>query len=278
VHSDFSYSLLDALTQGHHLGPGAIQGRDHMSDATRHNPPSLVQTIAFSGPEPQSIELTEPSLLRMALNQMDYGLVVLDTDSAMVQFANGLGRAALPNATEPSDTPPSGTGLRLLHGRVLAQRPCDNDAFRRTLERARAGLRGYLCLGGEAQRSAVAVVPLLSQRNERAAEPLALLGSAVLPAYALLIFAKQQLCDDSTMALFARDRGLTSAEGQVLAQVCKGLRPAQIADNHGVRISTVRTQLRSIRLKTCCETIRDLVQKVSVLPPMARQLSGQWRN
>ncbi len=28
-------------------------------------------------------------------------------------------------------------------------------------------------------------------------------------------------------------------------------------------------------MKTCCETIRDLVQKVSVLPPMARQLSGQ---
>ena len=61
----------------------------------------------------------------------------------------------------------------------------------------------------------------------------------------------------------------------MLSQVCKGLRPAQIASNHGVRISTVRTQLRSIRLKTCSDTIRELVQKVSVLPPMARQLPGQ---
>jgi len=248
-----------------------------MPDTSRPAP-SRAQTIAFTSPQPQPIALSEPSLLRMALNQMDYGLVVVDTDSAMVQFANGLGRAALPSVTDPSDTPPSGTGLRLLHGRVLAQRPCDNDTFRRMLARARAGLRGYLCLGGEAQMSAVAVLPLVSQRTERSAQPPEMLGSAVLPAYALLIFAKQQLCDDSTMALFARDRGLTSAEGQVLAQVCKGLRPAQIADNHGVRISTVRTQLRSIRLKTCCETIRDLVQKVSVLPPMARQLSGQWRN
>lgn len=248
-----------------------------MPDATRPTP-SLAQTAALSNPLPPPIELSELSLLRLTLNQMDYGLVVMDTDSGMVQFANGLGHAALPNAMEPSDTPPSGTGLRLLHGRVLAQRPCDNDTFRRTLERARAGLRGYLCLGGEAQMSAVAVLPLVSQRNERSAVQHTMLGSALPPAYALLIFAKQQLCDDSTMALFARDRGLTSAEGQVLAQVCKGLRPAQIADNHGVRISTVRTQLRSIRMKTCCETIRELVQKVSVLPPMARQLSGHWRN
>jgi DNA-binding CsgD family transcriptional regulator len=92
-------------------------------------------------------------------------------------------------------------------------------------------------------------------------------------SYALLVFAKQHLCDDSTMALFARERGLTNAEGQVLAQVCKGLRPAQIADHHGVQVSTVRTQLRSIRMKTCSDTIRELVQKVSVLPPMARHLA-----
>ena len=93
------------------------------------------------------------------------------------------------------------------------------------------------------------------------------------PAHALLVFAKQQLCDDSTMALFARERGLTNAEAQVLAQVCRGLRPSEIANQHGVQISTVRTQLRAIRMKTCSETIRELVQKVSVLPPMARYLS-----
>ena len=53
-----------------------------------------------------------------------------------------------------------------------------------------------------------------------------------------------------------------------------GLRPNQIANRHGVQISTVRTQLRSIRLKTCSDTIRDLVHLVSVLPPMARQLAS----
>jgi DNA-binding CsgD family transcriptional regulator len=242
--------------------------------------PLLSQTLATPHRNPAShpLEASELHLLRMALNQMDYGLVVVDSESAMVQFANALGHAALLECPDGSGALGRGSGLRLLHGRVMAQRPADNDTFRRTLDRARAGLRGFLCLGEGAQSSAVAVLPLIGQRSAIDTPTPGRLGAALPPAYALLVFAKQQLCDDSTMALFARERGLTSAEGQVLAQVCKGLRPAQIASNHGVRISTVRTQLRSIRMKTCCETIRELVQKVSVLPPMARQLSGQTRS
>jgi DNA-binding CsgD family transcriptional regulator len=115
-------------------------------------------------------------------------------------------------------------------------------------------------------------LPLLHSRSDAAR---VVNGTPTMaPQYALLVFAKQHLCDDSTVALFARERGLTGAEAQVLTQVCKGLRPAQVAVLHGVRISTVRTQLRSIRMKTQCQTIRELVQKVSVLPPTARHLCG----
>jgi DNA-binding CsgD family transcriptional regulator len=243
---------------------------------THHGAPAFGTPLR--SPSTHPLEPSELNLLRMALNQMDYGLVVIDSDTALVQFANALGHAALLECPDGSGTLGRGSGLRLLHGRVMAQRPSDNETFRRTLERARAGLRGFLCLGEGTQSAAIAVLPLIGQRSAADMQMHGTLGSALPPAYALLVFSKQQLCDDSTMALFARERGLTSAEGQVLAQVCKGLRPAQIAHNHGVRISTVRTQLRSIRMKTCCETIRDLVQKVSVLPPMARQLSGQARN
>lgn len=243
-----------------------------------HTPmPSAAFGTPPRNPSTHPLEPSELNLLRMALNQMDYGLVVIDSETAMVQFANALGHAALLECPDGSGALGRGSGLRLLHGRVMAQRPADNEIFRRTLDRARAGLRGFLCLGENTQSSAVAVLPLMGQRSADDTAAYGMLGAAVAPTYALLVFAKQQLCDDSTMALFARERGLTSAEGQVLAQVCKGLRPAQIARNHGVRISTVRTQLRSIRMKTCCETIRELVQKVSVLPPMARQLSGQAR-
>lgn len=248
-----------------------------MPDNHAHHP-APARATPLRSPSTHPLEPSELHLLRMALNQMDYGLVVIDSDTALVQFANALGHAALLECPDGSGALGRGSGLRLLHGRVMAQRPADNETLRRTLERARAGLRGFLCLGEGTPSAAIAVLPLIGQRSACDMQMHGGLGSAVPPAYALLVFSKQQLCDDSTMALFARERGLTSAEGQVLAQVCKGLRPAQIAHNHGVRISTVRTQLRSIRMKTCCQTIRDLVQKVSVLPPMARQFSGQARN
>jgi DNA-binding CsgD family transcriptional regulator len=238
---------------------------------------------ASAGPQPAaatrastlSFDMSELRLLRQTLNLVDYGLVVVDADSGTVQFANAQGQAALQAAPGAEASQRPGHGLRVLHGRVIAYRPADTEQLRRALERTKSGLRDFLCLGDGGQAAAVAVLPLGAQALATDTRAHPALGSAIAESYALLVFAKQHLCDDSTMALFARERGLTSAEGQVLAQVCKGLRPAQIASNHGVRISTVRTQLRSIRMKTCSETIRDLVQKVSVLPPMARQMPGQ---
>jgi DNA-binding CsgD family transcriptional regulator len=238
--------------------------------ATNLSPPFATRAPAHT------FDLSELRLLRQTLNLVDYGLVVVDADSGTVNFANAQGQSAL-LAPPPGDNPSARPchGLRVLHGRVIGYRPSDTEQFRRALERTKSGLRDFLSLGEAGHAAAVAVLPLGTQNpvGDKQAHPS--LGSAIAEHYALLVFAKQHLCDASTMALFARERGLTSAEGQVLAQVCKGLRPAQIANNHGVRISTVRTQLRSIRMKTCSETIRELVQKVSVLPPMARQLSGQ---
>ncbi len=236
-----------------------------------------IDPIAFASTHPptHSFDHSELRLLRQTLNLVDYGLAVVDADGGAIQFANAQAHAALQAPAGDDGTRRPSHGLRVLHGRVIGYRPCDTEQLRRALERTTSGLRDFLCLGDGGQAAAVAVLPLGGQQTpaEQASHPT--LGSAHPTRYALLVFAKQHLCDDSTMALFARERGLTSAEGQVLALVCKGLRPAQIASNHGVRISTVRTQLRSIRMKTCSETIRELVQKVSVLPPMARQLPGQ---
>ena len=230
---------------------------------------SEAATAYGAGPRHEGFhpEPPELALLRLALDQIDYGMVVLDVDSGKVQFANAPGHAALDGGTSGDRRPNNASGLCLVDGRVAATRPGHAEALRTSLARTKSGLRGLLNLGSDPQNSAVAVLPLLQPHGESLAPS--------PPSYALLVFAKQQPCDDSTMALFARERGLTNAEGQVLALVCRGLRPAQIADRHGVQISTVRTQLRSIRSKTCCDTIRQLVQKVSVLPPMARHLSGR---
>ncbi len=217
---------------------------------------------------------SEIALLRTALNQVDYGLVAVDADTAALQFANCPGRSVLEGRLGAGGTRQFSTGLRLVDGRVTACRDGHNDSLRTVLQRTKSGLRGFLSLGTGDQAASVAVVPLTPTPVVNPDTYLGRLGATGSTSYALLVFAKQHLCDDSTVAMFARDRGLTNAEGQVLAQVCKGLRPSEIADQQGVQISTVRTQLRSIRIKTGSDTIRQLVGKVSILPPMARQWSA----
>ncbi len=247
------------------------------------------------------------SLLLAVLDQVDYGLAVINTETRQVVHAN----LHAQNALHPSNG--HATGLCLNHG-VLSTRHADQadhlaTALNRTKSRVRTLLRltesaasqaaanlaaaaaksyttqAKAAAMAAAQTSAnqglsIAVVPLAGAGID-ADDPIATLhdstpAPSTSPCYALLVFAKQQLCDTTTVTLFARERGLTGAEGQVLEQVCKGLRPAQIATRHGVQISTVRTQLRAIRQKTASDSVRELVEKVSVLPPLARNLPNLW--
>ena len=203
------------------------------------------------------IDEAEPSvtlaLMHCVLEQMDYGLALVHMATRQIRFANRLAHDGLngPGSLR--------SGLCMLDGRLNTLLRTDTPQLELALLRAQTGVRALIRLGGEDCTTSVALVPLPPP------------GAA---PYALLVFAKQHLCDSSTMALFARERGLTSAESNVLASVCSGMRPTQIASHHGVQISTVRSQLRSIRIKTRCDTIRQLVETVSILPPMARHLTA----
>jgi len=67
---------------------------------------------------------------------------------------------------------------------------------------------------------------------------------------------------------FARGYGLTAAETRVLVALCNGVPPAQAAVELGVAISTIRSQIGSMRQKTGAESIRALVRQVAILPPV----------
>ena len=68
---------------------------------------------------------------------------------------------------------------------------------------------------------------------------------------------------------FARSCGLTAAEDQVLQALCGGVAPRDIAREHSVAVSTVRTQLASIRAKTHSGSLRELMRRMAHLPPIA---------
>ncbi|MEO5793891.1 MAG: helix-turn-helix transcriptional regulator [Rhodoferax sp.] len=216
-----------------------------------------IASPSFAADPINYINEPEPSdtlvLMQCVLEQMDYGLALVHMATRQIRFANRLAHDAL------SGPGSLRSGLCMADGRLSTQLRTDTPQLEHAMLRAQTGVRALISLGGEDSATSVALVPL----NAPGAAP-----------YALLVFAKQQLCDSSTMALFARERGLTSAESNVLASVCSGMRPTEIATHHGVQISTVRSQLRSIRIKTRCDTIRQLVETVSILPPMARHLAA----
>ena len=231
----------------------------------------------------------ELGLLHAVLNQVDYGLAVVNADTRQLVYANAPALDALHSDSTLK------TGLCVADGLVCTRQRAHAAQLALALARTKAWLRGLLRLtddsvgkpgdaggsggagSGDANRdSTVAVMPLFeptpTEATGHAPDSTPTQAAVSTPSYALLVFPKQQLCDTTTITLFARERGLTGTEGQVLALVCKGLRPSQIATNHGVQVCTVRSQLRSIRQKTASDSVRELVEKVSVLPPMARHL------
>lgn len=79
---------------------------------------------------------------------------------------------------------------------------------------------------------------------------------------------RRELCGQPELQLYATQRGLTGAENQVLSKLAVGLKPAQIAQAHGVALSTILTQVAAVRQKTMAASIRHLQGIVARLPPL----------
>lgn len=208
--------------------------------------------LALSGfdaaPPPSSLA---GQWLVASLDESDYGMLLLAVDPyeracLCVLHANRAARAEL-DATHPL----------VLHGDELHVRSARDavllhDAVRSARQRR---LRKLLALGSGDRTVGVTVKPLPGTTADG-------LGAV------LLMLGRQQVCETLTMQSYAANRGLTPAESRVLAALSRGQRPEEIAAGLGVQISTVRTQIGSIRLKTGVASIGELVRRVSVLPPL----------
>jgi DNA-binding CsgD family transcriptional regulator len=208
----------------------------------------------YAGPERRSAAAAPWRWLAAMLDEIDYGMLLL-TDVTRVVHANHVARAELDR-----DHP-----LQLLGQQLCPRRGADAASLREALlGAATRGLRRLLTLGDDGHRVSVAVVPLPSLHPDQR------------PA-TLLVFGKRQVCEELSVHWFARSHSLTQAEAQVLRSLCSGARPTEIAQRQCVAISTVRTQISSIRAKTGAQSIRDLVRQVAVLPPLVNALRGEAR-
>lgn len=211
---------------------------------THSSGPAAEAAINAAAPAARQVVVPYEMLLAM-LDEVGYGLVLIDAD-AIVRWAN---RAASRTLNR--------TGALSIHGQRLAGlRQCDDLALRRALQRATNGHRTMTHVGAAETLTTVAFIPL---------------GMAVngdnRPC-TLLILGRRTACEPLSLHFFAAEYQLTSAETAVLAGLSRGLAPSQVADMGKVCVSTVRSHIGAVRLKTGARSIRHLLGIVAGLPPL----------
>lgn len=97
----------------------------------------------------------------------------------------------------------------------------------------------------------------------------------VTPSRAALLFARASVCESLMLCFFARSHGLTMTEEHVLGILCQGYSAPEIARQMNVAVSTVRSHVRSLCAKTRSSGVRELVNRVAVLPPVAPSLKHE---
>jgi DNA-binding CsgD family transcriptional regulator len=209
--------------------------------------PATVLPFGYQGPERRKNARMSMSWhwLSATLDEIDYGVLLLN--GHQVLHANYVAREELDGAHP----------LQIVGHELRSRSPHDAASLAGVLsDAAEKGLRRMLALGQGAQRMCLAVIPLGGQR------------SAAWKGPTLMLFGRRRVCMNLSAHSFARAHGLTPAESAVLDALCAGEPPAAIACRQEVAISTVRTQISSIRSKTGATSIRHLLQQVATLPPL----------
>jgi DNA-binding CsgD family transcriptional regulator len=210
-----------------------------MFDLTTH--PLFGAEPARTGLGPMGIDA---SVLMRVLDEIDYGVMLVDANGAL-RYANQLAMRELL----------SGGPLRRSGHQVGAASMADQRALAEAIAEALRGRRKLFTAGLNGGSLPVAVVPM--QGDDDTAEPLA-----------MMVLGRRSPADSLTIDFYARSNGLTSAESTVLKRICVGLQPKEVAREQGVAISTVRSHICSIRTKTQTGSIRELLNRVAVLPPI----------
>ena len=227
-----------------------------MFPARRHSdqkPTSSANDSRF--PSDAAHEVTNKGLLKPllhTLDEVDYGLLLLDANGQLMH-ANRQARQELNRHRL----------LGLRGTEVYTIDPLHRTTLAQALEKASRGQRQLVTLITGTQSLTVACLPLSKEHQSADAG----FGN---PGVLLILQRASPACQLS-IGIYARAHGLTRTEELVLRALCSGFSGPDIAAAHCVTEATVRTQMRALREKTRTHSIRQLVQHVSTLPPMALQ-------
>lgn len=192
-------------------------------------------------------ELSDSSadVLSVLIDVLAHGVIVVGARGQLVH-ANQAARAELNRRRV----------LVKVGDEIHATTPTDGKTLQLALIKAAGGKRSLVNVSGGGLSLMLAVVPLKPEAGARENR-------------IALFFSRVEVCESGMFGFFARSFGLTQTEEQVLIILCRGLSTPEIALQMKVAVSTVRSHVRSLCAKTGSSGVRELVNRVAVLPPVA---------
>jgi DNA-binding NarL/FixJ family response regulator len=160
----------------------------------------------------------------------------------------------------------------VLHANRAARRELDSALILKLLD-------GVVCCGGSSGRELAAAIKAAATRGLRRlvslqdSPPLMLVVTPLdkqpgTEPLVLLMIGRRTLCTPLGLELLAMQHHLTWAEQRVLRAIVGGVSVREMASEHGVAVSTIRTQLQSIRDKLGVANIDALLLIAARLPPV----------
>lgn len=195
-------------------------------------------------------DAASPSAYQMpsaVFDEIEFGLIVCDAPSEVV-FAN---KSALDELDSQR--------LLVCRGAGLSRAPGATGELELALQQAIArGRRSLVRLRRPGDELLVTVQPLADGEGGF--------------SRALLVLGRREPCSELGLELLAGSYGLTLAERRVLSALVREATPKEIASQHAVALSTVRTQISSIRAKLGTRNVEGLLLRAAQVPPMASAL------
>lgn len=186
--------------------------------------------------------------LMRVLDEVDYGMLIIDAQGTILH-ANHLARHELASAR-----------VLMSYGNTLLGSSAEFTAkLQVAMEAAFRGQRRLALLQKGERELAMTFTPL--------SHPL-----EAEPPTVLVMLSRQGTCDNLAVRMFARTIGLSPSEEAVLMGLCRGLEIPEIASEHSVAPSTIRSQIKTLREKAGSPSIRRLLQRINSLPPVVPAL------
>ena len=190
--------------------------------------------------------------LALVMDELAYGILVTSLDN-QVLHANQAARHELARRRV----------LGVRDQRLYGCAPEDVKTLQEAVTKVGQGKRSMLTLStAQGFSLTVAVLPLK-------------VDEAKGTVRAAFLFSRASVCESLMLCFFARSYGLTATEEHVLGILCQGYSAPEVAAQLKVAVSTVRSHVRSLCAKTRSSGVRELVNRVAVLPPVAPMLRSE---